>query len=230
VSCPSVGQIGYVSELLRSTERRRRKFPNSRICLDRIGCLMEPWHWVRRVSKMPSTASTMRMSSFFFHLPLMCTPTSRRKSDIENERLPPDLVDADSEEGKAFVAQPGSPVEEAPVGLAPNGMGVILEGVATGTSTSPSTSASSSAPATPMSPVSSTPPSSLPFRRGHGRQASLGTTMTSPSTRRRSIESTLSLIQDAWGNDKKPASEVSELTEQLSSTNVATPTPPHRGQ
>jgi serine/threonine-protein phosphatase 2B catalytic subunit len=167
--------------------------------------------------------------SFVFYLPpIMRKPASRRKSDIENERLPPDLVDADSAEGKAFVAQPGSPVEEAPVGLAPNGMGVILEGVATGTSTSPATSASSSAPATPMSPVSSTP-SSLPFRRGHGRQASLGTTMTSPSTRRRSIESTLSLIQDAWGNDKKPASEVSELTEQLSSTNVATPAPPRRG-
>ncbi|KAF5389734.1 hypothetical protein D9757_006064 [Collybiopsis confluens] len=30
-----------------------------------------------------------------------------RKSDIENERLPPDLYDADSEEGKALIA-PGS--------------------------------------------------------------------------------------------------------------------------
>jgi len=50
-----------------------------------------------------------------------------RKSDIENERLPPDLFDADSEEGKAFLgssAQSSSPTETVPF------VPVFLNGVA----------------------------------------------------------------------------------------------------
>lgn len=52
----------------------------------------------------------------------------------------------------------------------------------------------------------------MPFKRGHGRQASLGTTMTSPSTRRRSLESTMSLIRETW--DSKTAVQDPDL-EQL---------------
>jgi serine/threonine-protein phosphatase 2B catalytic subunit len=119
-----------------------------------------------------------------------------RKSDIENERLPPELFDADSEEGRALVnnSQPSTPAEPA--------NGPILEG-------NPFTSPLPTTPTTPGTPgTSGTPgvqsPSTTPFRRGHGRQASLGTTMTSPSTRRRSIESTMSLIQGVLDGNKIP--------------------------
>lgn len=58
-----------------------------------------------------------------------------------------------------------------------------------------------------------------PFRRGHGRQQSLGTTTTSPSTRRRSLESTISLIKEVV--DGKSAQgdteQVSAIAETLSS-------------
>lgn len=53
----------------------------------------------------------------------------------------------------------------------------------------------------------------IPFRRGHGRQASLGTTMTSPSTRRRSIESTMSLLKEAV--DGKEDAEFEQLADQV---------------
>ena len=55
----------------------------------------------------------------------------------------------------------------------------------------------------PTSPTLGSPSQSVvpsmgpPTRRGHSRTASLGTTMTSPSTRRRSLESTISLIREA---------------------------------
>lgn len=117
-----------------------------------------------------------------------------RKSDIENERLPPDLYDAESEEGRAILSSgPASP-EGSPATPPPAaGVAQALEhAISTGSVTPVSTSG----PSTPASPASPTGPPPVPFRRGHGRQASLGTTMTSPSTRRRSIESTMSLIKE----------------------------------
>jgi serine/threonine-protein phosphatase 2B catalytic subunit len=119
----------------------------------------------------------------------MCTNLlRRRKSDIENERLPPELFDADSDEGKAIMSssQPSSPSE------------LIGDSLLSHDKLAESVTAAlvhdRSEPNSPMSPMS---PGS-PFRRGHARNASLGTTMTSPSTRRRSIESTISLIHEAW--------------------------------
>ena len=83
--------------------------------------------------------------------------------------------------------------------VSPNGVSAALEQVIAGGTQSIATDLPAPA-ATPGSPLSPTSPisGSSPFRRGHGRQASLGTTMTSPSTRRRSLESTMSLIQEAW--------------------------------
>jgi len=136
--------------------------------------------------------------------------TDARKSDIENERLPPDLVDADSEEGKAYISSslPETPAEgsHADSEISPNGVQTALE------------EAFSSAPSSPISPSTQTPltPGSgpvTPFRRGHGRQASLGTTMTSPSTRRRSIESTMSLLKEAA--DGKEDAEYEQLADQV---------------
>jgi serine/threonine-protein phosphatase 2B catalytic subunit len=141
------------------------------------------------------------------------THTRSRKSDIENERLPPDLVDADSEEGKAYMSQPQTPAEDAlaPAPAAsPNGLGAALEAaISSATSSSPSLT---SGPPTPTSPAGGSPIS--PFRRGHGRQQSLGTTMTSPSTRRRSIESTMSLLKEAADGTERDA-EFEQLADQV---------------
>jgi serine/threonine-protein phosphatase 2B catalytic subunit len=133
----------------------------------------------------------------------------RRKSDIENERLPPDLVDADSEEGKAYISSslPETPGEGSHEDreISPNGVEAALE------------EAFSSSPSSPVSPQTPTLTAGsgpgTPFRRGHGRQASLGTTMTSPSTRRRSIESTMSLLKEAV--DGKEDAEFEQLADQV---------------
>jgi len=110
-----------------------------------------------------------------------------RKSDIENERLPPELFDA--EEAKAYLAQaqsgslPTTPAENTESPVSPTAM-------------DPSVS-SGSLTSLPSLPSTGQLPSRTPFKGRHGRQASLGTTMTSPSTRRRSLESTISMIQEA---------------------------------
>jgi serine/threonine-protein phosphatase 2B catalytic subunit len=110
-----------------------------------------------------------------------------------------------------MMSMPSTPAEE----VAPNGANAFPLTI----STSPLVlGGAASAPNSPL--MSPTSPTSTPFRRGHGRQASLGTTMTSPSTRRRSIESTMSLIQDALDGKSKSIPEVSELAEKLSGTGV----------
>lgn len=130
-----------------------------------------------------------------------------RKSDIENERLPPELFDADSEEGRAIMTQPTSPaetLESQPAPITANGVTAGLEkAISSGTlkqintaSPTPPVSGSYSPVASPISPSG--------FRRGHSRQASLGTTMTSPSTRRRSLESTMSMIAGVWDGKELP--------------------------
>lgn len=134
----------------------------------------------------------------------------RRKSDIENERLPPELFDA--EEAKAFLAQhahsqslPETP-SAADLSLSTSGsIEASIEAALSSASLASSQSNSSvGGPSTPTSPTSS--PSKMPFRGRHGRQASLGTTRTSPSTRRRSLESTISMIQEALdGKDLEAA-------------------------
>lgn len=153
-----------------------------------------------------------------------------RKSDIENERLPPDLIDAADVEGMEEFASsgpmsPGSPPAGSPMsGVVDSNsspFGTWSPGASTSSasgnafsdiSTSPTSATTSAMPETPRrnsspatgavggsggdSPVTGTP-GSVPFRRGHARQSSLGTTMTSPSTRRRSLEGTLQMIRQA---------------------------------
>jgi serine/threonine-protein phosphatase 2B catalytic subunit len=92
--------------------------------------------------------------------------------------------------------------------LTPNGVEAALEEAF---STSPSSPISPQTP-TAGSPLSGSGPVT-PFRRGHGRQASLGTTMTSPSTRRRSIESTMSLLKEVV--DGKEDAEFEQLADQV---------------
>ncbi|KAI0030252.1 serine/threonine protein phosphatase 2B [Vararia minispora EC-137] len=133
-----------------------------------------------------------------------------RKSDIENERLPPDIIEPDSEEGKAYMSQPQTPAEDrTPAPPSPNGLSSALEAAIASASASP---ASSPVLSTPVSPIAGSPVSA--FRRGHGRQQSLGTTMTSPSTRRRSLESTMSLLKEAV-DGKERDEEFESLADQL---------------
>ncbi|KAG1887673.1 Metallo-dependent phosphatase-like protein [Suillus subluteus] len=117
-----------------------------------------------------------------------------RKSDIENERLPPELFDA--EEAKAFLAQSGSlpttPADTVDSPVSPGGASAGLDtSMSSGSLTSLTSPLSSGQIGSPRTPFNT------PFKGRHGRQASLGTTMTSPSTRRRSLESTISMIQEA---------------------------------
>lgn len=121
-----------------------------------------------------------------------------RKSDIENERLPPDIIDPD-------VNMPASPSS-------------------TSVPASPIAAQSSGMPASPVSPSSPSTPGGSAFRRGHARQTSLGTTRTSPSTRRRSLENTMELIRDVVdGRDANADQQVRELAEVISSPTRSRP-------
>jgi serine/threonine-protein phosphatase 2B catalytic subunit len=134
--------------------------------------------------------------SFSSALPLFIPSPHRRKSDIENERLPPELFDA--EEAKAYLAQAQSgslPTTPATEGIESPVSPTGASGVA-----DPSMSSGSLTSIPSLSSLGQIPPpgqSRTPFKGRHGRQASLGTTMTSPSMRRRSLESTISMIQEA---------------------------------
>lgn len=121
------------------------------------------------------------------NIPGILTLFRRRKSDIENERLPPDLYDADSQEGRAMMSNPPSPSEEPSSPVPAKNVTQALEEVIADRGDTP----------TSPTPNSTLPAAGPPSRRSHSRTASLGTTMTSPSTRRRSLESTISLIREA---------------------------------
>lgn len=146
-----------------------------------------------------------------------------RKSDIENERLPPELINP--EDGLPHFSNPSTPYESAGSPAypfptprpyvpatptrSPNGSGII--------------------PTTPSNGQTS-PAGGLRggvAGRGHLRQSSLGTTTTSPSNRRRTIESTISLIREAaeGGDDDDP--ELSNLADQLAKTSTAPSTKWH---
>ena len=86
-----------------------------------------------------------------------------------------------------MMSNPPSPSEETASPVPANGVSAALERVIDSGSGTP----------TLPTPGSTLPAIGPPSRRGHGRTASLGTTMTSPSTRRRSLESTISLIREA---------------------------------
>lgn len=91
----------------------------------------------------------------------------------------------------------------------------------TGTPRTPISSAIASgspgSPGTPTSPSIGGPPLTA-WRPGHGRRTSLGTTKTSPSTRRRSLENTMHLIRDVvGGKDAQGDGQLERLAEVISS-------------
>ena len=71
---------------------------------------------------------------------------------------------------------------------------VISSGSGASTPMSPDRSPT---PSTPGEPGTPSTPGAASFRKGHARNSSLGTTMTSPSNRRRSLESTVNMIREA---------------------------------
>ncbi|KAH8918791.1 Metallo-dependent phosphatase [Atractiella rhizophila] len=111
-----------------------------------------------------------------------------RKSDILNESLPPPLVDADPEEYGSPVASgtatPTMPPEASSSPLSPS-------------SSSPIASTSNHSRSNSLSTVYPSAGEMNRIGRGHSRKPSLGTTMSSPSTRRRSLEQTLNLLRSA---------------------------------
>lgn len=76
-----------------------------------------------------------------------------------------------------------------------------------------------------QSPIGSPSSGGMPWRRGHQRQQSLGTTKTSPSTRRRSLENTMNLIKDvvdgrAAGSDSEQVAEIADTLSSPSKSKV----------
>jgi serine/threonine-protein phosphatase 2B catalytic subunit len=139
---------------------------------------------------------------------------SSRKSDIENERLPPELIDP--QEHFSAASTPAEEIPQSSSGFVPthsshSSLASSLEAaIAKGT-------AELGSPGAPGSPHAGQTLSGGGFKRGHGRASSLGTTMTSPSTRRRSIESTISLIREAVdgrGENENDAA-VDQMVEQF---------------
>jgi len=64
----------------------------------------------------------------------------------------------------------------------------------------------------------------MPWRRGHARQTSLGTTKTSPSNRRRSLDKTMDLIRDVVdGRDANGDGQLERLAEVISSPSRSKP-------
>jgi serine/threonine-protein phosphatase 2B catalytic subunit len=167
---------------------------------------------------MLSPASRTRAYAAVPMFSSLISSSCSRRSDIENERLPPDLVDAESEEARELLSHPTTPAEGSTDGPSAERLSDRLSEVASGGS-------SISSPATPGSPATPTSPglpSLGPFRGGHRRQTSLGTTKTSPSTRRRSLESTISMIKEAvdGGSDQER-----EDLEKIADSIVGAPAP-----
>lgn len=130
-----------------------------------------------------------------------------RKVDIENERLPPDLIDADDPEAQAAALAELQQEQQQ------------MATFKFGQSGTPSTNAPTSpgSPGGRSSPISG--PSSSGHRRGHSRTSSLGTTATSsPSNRRRSLESTVNMIKEALsGEESMDDPNIERVANELSS-------------
>ena len=97
-----------------------------------------------------------------------------------------------------------------------------------------SRAASPTSPTTPTLPSGDMPPSpggfggigqSMPWRRGHSRKQSLGTThSSSPSNRRRSLGNTMDLIRDVVdGRDANADGQMRSLAEIISSPSKSKP-------
>lgn len=124
--------------------------------------------------------------------------TDARKSDIDNEHLPPDLIDPeDFKPAGGLSEEDRSSINES------------INSAASPGTTAPSSPGGGSPIESPLaSPLEEN--ASARFRKGHGRQSSLGTTRTSPSTRRRSLENTIQTIREAMSKNDSSMEELAE--------------------
>ncbi|BGP48973.1 3',5'-cyclic-nucleotide phosphodiesterase (PDEase) (3':5'-CNP) [Rhodotorula kratochvilovae] len=150
--------------------------------------------------------------------------TDARKSDIDNEHLPPDLIDPEDFAAVAAAASSGdeegdvfgdiaSPIGGSTAPTSPEmGGGVSPELTAKEPASPGLVDTPTSEKDSPMGSPSSASPSTdgSPFKRHHRRQSSLGTTRTSPSTRRRSLENTISMIREAMSKNEPSMEELAE--------------------
>ena len=175
-----------------------------------------------------------------------------RKSDIENERLPPDLIDAADVEGMEEFAS--SPVMGPTSPSSPRSSGIFdggspMSGVIDSSSSSSGPSSPGGGAASPPLPetprrgsvssagaaspdLSGAEPGmtrSASYKRGHSRQSSLGTTMTSPSTRRRSLEGTLQMIRQAMDAKDKVIEDLADGVANNTAEDTGPGSPARRG-
>ncbi|GAA5890623.1 hypothetical protein JCM8208_004938 [Rhodotorula glutinis] len=157
--------------------------------------------------------------------------TDARKSDIDNEHLPPDLIDPEDFAAVAAAASSGdegaedvfgaglaSPADGSTAPTSPD-VGVaespdLMPKDSPGLVDTPTSEKdlAMGSPSSPSSPVPGSPGADgSPFKRHHHRrQSSLGTTRTSPSTRRRSLENTISMIREAMSKNDSSMEELAE--------------------
>ncbi|KAJ9106871.1 hypothetical protein QFC19_003000 [Naganishia cerealis] len=171
-----------------------------------------------------------------------------RKADITNERLPPELIDADEEAPasplRSNPATPsmeespmlaGSPAETPPVLTNP----FALPGVSpasTGEPVTPGTAESPRGMGSPHglgSPILESPTAATgAWKPGHGRRFSLGTTKGSPSNRRRSLDQTMALMKEVLeGTDARAGEDekgIERIADSISSPiNLGSPVRTH---
>ncbi|SGZ00062.1 BQ5605_C034g11323 [Microbotryum silenes-dioicae] len=149
-----------------------------------------------------------------------------RKSDIDNEHLPPDLIDPEdfissgpgssgsfSDTASPFTEEPmrtPPPIERT---ASPSSMDGVSPSSPKSGPSSPNLPSSNSLPGSAWPGVLESPKAdnaSARFRKGHGRQSSLGTTRTSPSTRRRSLENTMVMMREAMSKNDSSMEELAE--------------------
>ncbi|KAI5452192.1 3',5'-cyclic-nucleotide phosphodiesterase (PDEase) (3':5'-CNP) [Naganishia albida] len=137
-----------------------------------------------------------------------------RKADITNERLPPELIDADEE-------APASPLRSNPSSPSMDGSPILAGQSA---ETPPALinpfaqAASAVSPASanePVTPGTSESPRAPTWKPGHGRRFSLGTTKGSPSNRRRSLDQTMALMKEVLEGTDARAGEDDKGMERI---------------
>lgn len=199
---PRKGEVAKGSE----KEERRKAIRNKILAVGRMSRVFSLLREEsERISELKSISGTSRLpagslASGVEGIKLAITNfDDARKSDIENERLPPELINPDDR--LPHFSNPSTPGDHS----------------STSTPSYPFPQPKTYTAANGQPASSSSPNMPGAYRPKHVRQQSLGTTTTSPSNRRRSIESTISLIREAaeGGTDDDP--ELQNLADQISS-------------
>jgi serine/threonine-protein phosphatase 2B catalytic subunit len=158
---------------------------------------------------------------------------SSRKADITNERLPPELIDADEEapasplrSNPSTPSMDGSPILGGPSAETPpaliNPFALATSAVSPASSAEPVTPGTAESPRGIASPLAMGSPAlespttpTTAWKPGHGRRFSLGTTKGSPSNRRRSLDQTMALMKEVLEGTDARAGEDDKGMERI---------------